>query len=256
MIRTALTRCPVSLVAAVSSVLLLTACIVVPHPMTRRIIDMNGAIKGEIDYSFIRAGSTKAGEVRDRLKNLDTGFESDRLFWGRWCDSHSGVTGGVGGYGGAAASTGRLWGARNLFVRFDEQGTVTGVREFKDGELYAVATAWVNEANPAPLDLSNPVRLVVKHHEKVRFNNATIILSAGEFAFTEDNNPAHSFAVKPAQIKSVDAASARDSDHEPRLTAQTIHFSANTAVGSKLTVEMYARDLMDLIIYLRDQRKN
>jgi hypothetical protein len=249
------TRYFVPLVAAIAAVLFSEACIIVPHPMTRRTMGMHGEIKGGVDYSFIREGTTKAAEVREKLNYLNTGFEDDRLFWARWCDSHSGVTMAAGGYGGAMGGTGRLWGARNLFVRFDEKGTVTSVREFKDNELYAVVTAWVKEVNPSPLDLSTPVLLHVCHQKTLSVSNATIILSAGKLTFNEDKSPAHAFTLKPAQVQSVDASSVRNNEREPRLTALTIHFSANTAVGSKLTVEMQARDLMDFVIYLRDHSK-
>lgn len=255
MLRTTMTRYSILLVVAIVPVLFLTSCIIVPHPMTRRVVGMNGPIKGGIDFKFIVAGTTRADEVREKLKDVDTGFEHERLFWARWCDSHTGITGGVGGYGAAAGGTGRLWGVRNLFVRFDERGIVTSVREFKDGELYAVVTRWVKEADPPALDLSSPVSLMVRSHGWQHYNNVTILLSDGELSFTEDNKPARSFTVKPVEVRSLEGSWARENDIEPRLTSQTIHFSTNTVVGSKLTIDMSALDLMDFAIYLRDQRK-
>ena len=237
------------------AVLFFASCIIVPHPMTKRVIGMYGPIKGGVDYKFIVVGTTKSDEVRDKLRNFDTRFKHDQLFWARWCDSHAGITGGVGGYGAAAVGTGRLWGVRNLFVRFDEKGTVSSVREFKDGELYSAITAWVKEANPPAVDLSSPQSLIVRRHGWRHYNNVTILLSDGELSFTDDDKPERSFSVKPIQVSSVDGSWKRENEIEPRLTSQTIHFSTKTAIGSQLTVEMSALDLMDLAIYLHDQCK-
>lgn len=254
MLRIVFNRFVYLLLTSIAIVLFLTACIIVPHPMTRHITGMNGPVKKGIDRSFIHAEVTKADEVRDKLKEFDTGFVHERLFWARWCDSHVGITAGFGGPGAAAGGTGRLWGARNLFVRFDDKGTVTSAREFKDSELYAVLTAWVNEANPPALDVSKPVSLIATRHRMQQPKYGNIVLSADEITYTEDDNPTRGFTLKPEEILSVDSATVQGNDLEPRLTGQTFHFAAKTFVGSKLTVDMYARDLMDFVIYLRDHR--
>ena len=245
----------VVLILAIASVLSISACIILPHPMTSKSISMSGK-EEKINFSFLDSGVTTRADVQTKLADLDSGFKNDKLFWGRWSNSKAGLTFAMGGYGAAVGDTARFWGAHNLFVRFDDKGVVTSWSHFKDGELAKEAAKWVAEQNPEPVKLDEKAILSVLHHHKMAFKSMIITLDKNEIDFHEPDDDAHNLKVAPAQIVSIDSSSSRNAEKDPHMTDQTIRFAKSTPLGKKVTVEMSALDFMTLTIYLRDQKKS
>src|SRR6267154_4443252 len=70
----------------------------------------------KIDLSFIQPGNTSRTEVAEKLKLVDTGFQSDHFFLGRWTDSKWGGWALVAGDNSATGGAKRFWHNVNLLV--------------------------------------------------------------------------------------------------------------------------------------------
>jgi hypothetical protein len=107
----------------------------------------------KLDLSFIRAGSTTRAEVREKLRAIDTGYQGDRYFLGRWSSSARGgwmiLRGGT--CCGSVGSGRRAWETGNLQIEFDDRGTVKGVEPFEDRKAVQVLVP-VAQNTPVLLD--------------------------------------------------------------------------------------------------------
>jgi hypothetical protein len=83
----------------------------------------------KIDLSFLDAAQVTRAQVLEKLKPVDTGFQSDHFFVGRWETSK---------WGGWALDTSvgveaeRFWHNANLVVEFDDTGMVKSHAVFPD----------------------------------------------------------------------------------------------------------------------------
>ncbi len=65
--------------------------------MTKRVQGYSGqSVNNTVDLKFIRIGETKRTDVLQNLHWADSGIKDERLFWGRWISSGSGVVWAVG----------------------------------------------------------------------------------------------------------------------------------------------------------------
>lgn len=113
------------------SLLLLSACIVPPLPMTHRTEAPNGAKLPDLD--FIQPGVTARDQVEQNLKSLDTGA-TPGMFWGRFNHSVMSDPGGS-----------RYWSRDNLLITYDDQGLVKTSRRVGDDHMNLILRDWLVE---------------------------------------------------------------------------------------------------------------
>ena len=154
-------------------------------PLPKRTRTPEGTEVKSVDLTFIHPGQTTRDEVRQKLKIIDTGYEGDHFFLGRWSSSTWGgwmVAVGIppGGFGGG----GRVWKSGNLLVEFDDAGVVKRSEPFDDRKSIRVLTP---VAANTPLHLTPPLELDLKFWETVGVGivSAKIVLSPGRLDFEE-----------------------------------------------------------------------
>lgn len=162
----------------------LGGCIaVVPYPMSKRI---QALAPGDetYDLSFITAAVTQRSEIERKLSDLDSGVNTPGTLWLRYQQSTSGIVGGAAlPYGGGTATAHRNWTDYNLFLTFNDNGTLQTFETVPDSKLDAFLATWI-AAHPRPLTL--PVQIPVAHHHR-DYGTASgeLILSADEIRYRE-----------------------------------------------------------------------
>jgi|SRR5215467_571942 len=84
-----------------------------------------------VDVGFIHFGQTTRAEIKEKLKLIDTGYQGDRFFLGRWASSTWGgwiILAGM--CCEAVGGGGMVWKSGNLLVEFDDSGTVVRSEPF------------------------------------------------------------------------------------------------------------------------------
>jgi hypothetical protein len=154
-------------------------------PLPKRTRSPEGTEVKNVDLTFIHPGQTTRDQVRDKLKLLDTGYQGDHFFLGRWSSSTWGgwmVAVGIppGGFGGG----GRVWKSGNVLVEFDDAGIVKRSEPFDDTKALRVLAP---VAENTPLPLTAPLELSVQYWNAVSVGRvpAKIVLSPGSFDFEE-----------------------------------------------------------------------
>src|SRR5216683_831280 len=110
-----------------------TGCIGVTR-VPERVRTPQGSQK-KIDLSFLQPGKTTHAEVMEKLKLVDSGFQSERFFLGRWTDSKWGGWAVAVGDGNSAGGAKRCWENVNLLAEFDDKETLTRYEIFPDKRL-------------------------------------------------------------------------------------------------------------------------
>jgi hypothetical protein len=157
----------------------------------------------KLDLSFIRAGSTTRAEVREKLRAIDTGYQGDRYFLGRWSSSTWGgwmiLPGGT--CCGSVGSGGRVWKTGNLLIEFDDRGTVMGVEPFEDRKAVQVL---VPVAKNTPVLLDPPIEMSVTYWKNGAVQvPAKIVLSREKLDFEElgEQKKKHIFSVPVRDLR-------------------------------------------------------
>jgi outer membrane protein assembly factor BamE (lipoprotein component of BamABCDE complex) len=130
-------------------------------PLPKRTRTPTGTEAKDIDISFIHVGQTARAEVKEKLKLIDTGYEGEHFFLGRWSSSTWGGWYVLAGYYNAAAGGGRVWKSGNLLVQFDSAGVVTSSTLFDDAKAISIL---VPVAADTALQLASPLELQVKYY--------------------------------------------------------------------------------------------
>src|SRR2546427_6798995 len=102
----------------------------------------------KIDLSFMQIGKTTRAEVAEKLKQVDTGFQSDHFFFARWNESKWGGWAYTLDRGGAA----RFWHDVNLLVEFDDKSAVKRSETFPDKLLIEKITPVAAESSKSPAE--------------------------------------------------------------------------------------------------------
>ena len=138
----------------------------------------------DIDLSFLHPGQTTRAEVKEKLKLIDTGYQGDHFFLGRWSSSTWGEWYILAGGYRAATGGGRVWKSGNLLVEFDDAGVVKRFELFDDAKAPRYLAP---VAADTPLQLASPLELPVKYYLTAggQFVDAKIVLSKGTFDFEE-----------------------------------------------------------------------
>ena len=100
-------------------------------PMRQRTVGPQGVVD-KVDLTFLVPRKTSHAEVLEKLRSIDTNVPSSRFFVGRWRTSKLGAWAAAGGYGGAAATGGRLWRNANILLKFDSSDRVESYEVFPD----------------------------------------------------------------------------------------------------------------------------
>jgi hypothetical protein len=115
-----------------------TGCIAFPTKLPNR-IRSNGGLqlqKRDVDFTFIKVGTTRRDEIVTKLAAIDVGSPA-QFFWGRWGESSWGVVGGA-VYGSdpseVMGGSGRHWHFHNLLVKFDDRGVAEEQLTIDDDE--------------------------------------------------------------------------------------------------------------------------
>jgi hypothetical protein len=228
---------------------------VTPLPKSTR--TSQGIEEKTVDLDFIQPGTTTRAEVKDKLKLIDTGLQSDRFFLGRWSSSSSGGWAFLVGYGGGVGNASRIWKNGNLLIEFTSAGIVTKSETFNDahlrGKLQIVAAEWTH-ALPETVEL--PV-----NYWKTDLDTAPakITIAAGNFSF-EEQGTGKKLAKFTLPAKDVDLmhptmttqGSWSVPEPDPAKTRQTLHFAYNLkSVGgprrTKIDVELILPELVTLM---------
>jgi len=158
-------------------------------PLRKRTRTPEGTEVKNIDLSFLTPGQTTRAEVKDKLKLIDTGYQGDHFFLGRWSSSTSGAWG--------PGFAGRVWKSGNLLVEFDDAGVVKRFELFDDAKALRYLAP---VAADTPLQLASPLELPVKYYLSEVWQlgdaksggpmaeqlvDAKIVLSKGTFDFEE-----------------------------------------------------------------------
>jgi hypothetical protein len=104
----------------------------VPHPMVTRNDGPSGILSSSPDPAQIRVGVTNRTEIMQAFDSINTGLESPRVFFGRWAHSGMGVSGG------------RLWGERNLLVKFNDAGVVEKINVCGNDGFLKLASSYLD----------------------------------------------------------------------------------------------------------------
>jgi hypothetical protein len=241
----------VTLVVAVTS--LCQGCVVVPVRAPTRTNALAGKIE-KVNLDFLQTGKTARQEVKEKIGGTDTGVQENQLFLGRWASSKWGVFWAAGGGYNAVGGWNRAWARHNVLISFDDQDIVQQYHEFPDEDLVRQLSAWVAEGHGQPLDLSAPIELPVDHrHSSGVCFPATLVLSSDSFEFRE--NEKHNFKISPQQIRDIQLTSIGHGDKsDARYMNETIHFTAKTNVGGKMTIRVDVPTIMTLVKYLAQMR--
>jgi len=145
-------------------------------PLHKRTRTPEGTVVKDIDLSFLHPGQTTRAEVKDKLKLIDTGYQGDHFFVGRWSSSTWAAW--------VAKFAGRVWKSGNLLVEFDDAGVVKRFEPFDDAKALRYLAP---VAADTPLRLASPLELPVKYYLFAggQIVDAKIVLSKGSFDFEE-----------------------------------------------------------------------
>jgi hypothetical protein len=231
-------------------------------PLSRRTRTPEGTEVKNIDLSFLHPGQTTRAEVKERLKLIDTGYQGDHFFLGRWSSSVWRVWAVVpslppGGLGGG----GRAWNSGNLLVEFDDTGIVKRFEPFDDAKaLRHLAPV----AADTPLQLESPMELPVKYWKFAngQLVDAKIVLSKGTFDFEElgELKKKHKFSLPPSVVLSVETpVTIRDPD--PTYTSQRLRCARDLKKiggpsGRDLNLEVTMPQLVTLMSYVAQAAKS
>src|SRR4051812_39834797 len=140
--------------------LVLSGCVIVPVRLPTQTKDISGKVQ-KLDFTFLKAGSTTKDEVNKNLAPIDAQANEPGFFWGRWESSKWGYGAMVAGEMTPSVGGGRVWGARNLFVSFDQKSVVTTWAVVDDKKLFHQLDLQEQVANSltAPLPLVRQVEL-------------------------------------------------------------------------------------------------
>jgi hypothetical protein len=194
-------------------------------PLPKRTRTPEGPEVKNIDLSFLHPGQTTRAEVKEKLKLIDTGYQGDHFFLGRWSSSTWGEWAVFPGNLGVA---GRAWKSGNLLVEFDDAGIVKRFEPFDDAKaLRHLAPVVVD----TPLKLDSLLELPVKYSKfaNPQLVDAKIVLSKSTFDFEElgELKKKHKFSLPASEVLRVE-------------TPVTIRFPDPTYISQRLRC---ARDL-------------
>ena len=219
--------------------------------MTKRVQGYSGQpANNKFDLKFLRVGETKRDDVLQNLHWADSEIKNERLFWGRWISSGAGIVWGVGAGTSGSGGAERHWAAHNLFVEFDEHGTVSQVHEVPDDGIMSQLNEAFARNKPADPDLPGPVELKGKHRKSREVGDVTLHLTPDAMRVEYSYGSKHNFQVSPDKIQQLTTSGTGD----PVFTQVHLHLSEKTAAGSDPSFDLRPADLLAFAEYLHKLR--
>ncbi len=239
---------PLTILLVVSALMAGTSCIVVPMRVPTKTRGIAGA-EQKTDLSFLAQGRTRREEVLEKLKGVNAGVPSERLFWGRWATSSWGIFAGVGGYGGAAAGAEREWGAHNVFVIFDQNGVVQSLRSTGDKEVVHTLAEVLKQVPPCNLADAGPVDGM--HVHTSGNTPMTLLLTVGQLDLRELSQPKHSATIPWTQVQRITDIGlvGRPEGNDPNYVGVVLKLRKKTAAGNAVKLQVGPLDLFWLLEY-------
>ena len=225
-----------------------TGWLVAPVPMTKRVRGYSGQpANNKFDLKFLRVGETRRDDVLQNLHWADSEIQGERLFWGRWISSGSGIVWAVGGGYSGGGGAERHWAAHNLFVEFDDHGTVSQVHEVPDSEIVSQLNEAFAHNSPADLDLSSPVELKAKHPKSNSIGDVVVHLTLEALRVENSYGSKRNFQISPEKIQQLTTSGTTD----PVFTQVHLHLSEKTQAGTDPSFDMRPAELLAFAEYLR-----
>jgi len=223
----------------------------VPVRVSTETKDISG-VQRDLDFSFLKAGSTTKDEVLTNLKPIDTGIEEPHLFWGRWESSAWFSAPLLAPYVGS-----REWGPVNILITFDSNNLVQTWKVLKDKALLQ-ELGRLELAPLVPMDLSSPLVVGVKLRYWESDAAARLILSEHSFeyqgahhGFTTARSNLHGITLVAEVLPSGDPL---DKAHQPQPDPShlwiKLHFLKGTPKGKSLTFGADPQELLSLRRYV------
>jgi len=212
----------------------------------------------KIDLDFLNAAQVTRAEVLEKLKPVDTGFQSDHFFVGRWDTSKWGGWAFLVGYGTSAGGAERFWHKANLLVEFDDSGKVKNHEVFPDKLLLEKLQPVAREAKlsaPEHLDIAildpNKVPPVVP---------VSVNLSPEFVEFSQTSKAKHplQFSVPATSLTGVHSSVFCKAEADPVNVVEALQFDrkiggAEVWSGAKrICVRMSVPQLITLLRYLSE----
>lgn len=226
-------------------------------PLPRRTRTPEGTEVKNVDLAFIHPGQTMRAEVKEKLKLIDTGYQSDRFFLGRWSSS----TWGVWVFGSGVGNANRSWKSGNLLVEFDDAGIVKRFEPFDDSKaLRQLAPV----AADTPLQLVPPLELAVKYWKNAttQLVDAKIVLASSTFSFEElgTEKKRHKFSLPAGDVMRVETPLTMP-DPDTVHTSRRLHFARDLKKvggpnGKNLNLELTVPQLVTLMSYAAGMGKS
>jgi len=233
----------------------LTGCIGAT-PLPKRTRTAQGTVVKNVDVSFIHPGQTTRAEVREKLKVIDTGYQGDRFFLGRWSSSTWGgwiILAGM--CCEAVGGGGRVWKSGNLLVEFDDAGLVKRTEPFDDKKAYLLLTL-VAENTPLQLDL--PLEIPVRYLKNHTIVPATVVLSKDSLGLeeTSGDKKRYKFSVPARDLVKIQTSIFLSSS-DPTYVGWRIHCKHDLSQfggprGKDLDVDVTVPQLVTLMRYVRN----
>ena len=230
-------------------------------PVPKRTRTPEGTEVKNIDLSFLTPGQTTRAEVKDKLKLIDTGYQGDHFFLGRWSSSTWGAWYILAGTYRAAAGGGRVWKSGNLLVEFGDEGIVKRFELFDDPKALQ---RLVPVAADTPLQLPSPLELPV-HYWKIAGSkkvDAKIVLSKGTIDFEElgELKKKHKFSLPASEVLRVETP-VTIRDPNPNYISQRLRCARDLKKiggppGRDLNLEVTMPQLVTLMSYVAQAAKS
>jgi hypothetical protein len=206
--------------------------------------------KNEIDLAFLQAGTTRREEVVSKLSQIDTGYSSPQMFWGRWSESKWGHWVIAAVPGGAGGSAGRNWHVHNLLVSFDENGVMQS-KDLVDGEKDLERDLRTQLAKAPLLDLLQPMKLKLTPHDDAVSPASGLI----EMTLTKDAMIMGRYSnveISPLKIARISYESFYGTPRSDSI-CHSLHFAENTRLGKKIMFCTSAANMATVIKYLQQE---
>ncbi len=233
---------------------ILTGCFVAPIPTTKQTVSAKGKIKN-FDLADVQPGVSRE-QIDQQLADISIDCGTPRIFWGRWSSSRWVLAYGqvVSGHGSGGDT--RLSKPHNLVLEFDEVGKLLRRHDVNEEGLLPALESSIRSASLPPLNFDKPLVLNARHWEHIDDpkSDGNLVLSGKELRFQEPANSKHDFSVPASAVQSLSSGLQYETAAE--RIAVTIHLSAKTPAGKNVKVAMYPTELLTLIRWFQQTKKD
>lgn len=231
-----------------------------PYPTQKRTAGPAGLIASPPEPSTITVGKSTRDDVLSAFKGINTGVSSPWFFWGRWETSSfafSGLT-------DSGVEEIPFWSATNLFVEFDEKGTVKKRGTLSDKSIIPELQRVLAEHPQSLPPITKSFDIAADSYPSSRRSCAVgvkVSSSVVEFSRRQPGiclgKPPSAFSLPPQKL-TVAPFTPPFGEFGPGPVAWirvTLQFSQGTPVGTDLPASLKANDLVSLMGFLEAARR-